>query len=358
MFAFNPSRSNLLTYMAVYPFLMRGLYLLRQSFEPFYMNSTCLMDFVRISAPEHYALHPLWKFYQAGSASNQTCEDITGMPIEDFFRKTYYSGTFEYKIYFSAIVLYVGISLMCFLRQVFTGKVKSIMGVVAIVGLAWNIFSLLHLLAHYQNDLHHLNGNVMHHSSFSVNGDSATLVNTLPPGLIINFSLNFFMVWMMSYVVLDYFKVDTWVYLNLAGPVMFGKLFFTLKVIHPYIHAQRKSWWGPLVATYWSDEFKGHVLCHHVNGYCLGDSPTFSWFYDRMMHLHGMLYEKEYLVFGQFTHYVFNYLLDYILLATVLVFMVLTVLLFYPFLIKAEKGKEQSEKSQKTAVDKNKVKQG
>jgi hypothetical protein len=53
---------------------MRGLYLARQSFEPLYMNPTCLMDLVRVSSPEHYALHPTWKYFQM--SVNETCEVI------------------------------------------------------------------------------------------------------------------------------------------------------------------------------------------------------------------------------------------------------------------------------------------
>ena len=50
----SPSASTLLKYLLVYPFLIRALYLLRQSWEPLYMNATCLIDLVRVSSPEHY----------------------------------------------------------------------------------------------------------------------------------------------------------------------------------------------------------------------------------------------------------------------------------------------------------------
>ena len=213
-----PTSSSLFRYLVLYPFIIRGLYLLRQSFEPLYMNETCLMDFVRLSSPEHYDVHPLWKYFQ--QSSNVTCEDLTGMPIEDFFVQVYKSGTTEFYIFYGLVFLYVGISTFCFLRQLFTGKVKSIISVIAMTILAWNQGSLFHLLSHYQNDLYHLNGNVMHHSSFTVGGDNAALVNTLPPGLIINFIMNYVTIWMMTYVIFDYLKLDKWVYLNLAAPMM------------------------------------------------------------------------------------------------------------------------------------------
>lgn len=334
-----PTFSSLATYMVLYPFIIRGLYLLRQSFEPMYMNATCLMDFVKFSSPEHYDVHPLWKYFQ--QASNVTCEDMTGVPIEEYFVQVYKAGTTEFYIFYGIVFLYVGISAFCFLRQLFTGKVRSIISVVAAAVLAFNQGSLFHLLSHYQNDLYHLNGNVMHHSSFSVGGDNAALVNTLPPGLIINFLMNYVTVWMMAYVCLDYFKLDKWVYLNAAALWQVGKLLLQMKVIHPYIHTQHKSWYGPWFAKYIMDEYKGHVLCHHVSGYCLGDAPTYTWFYDRLMYLHGLVYQNGWVTFGKPEHYAFNIGIDYFLLVTVFGFMFITVALTYPFL-------QREEKSQKT----------
>jgi hypothetical protein len=322
---------------------MRALYLLRQSFEPLYMNPTCLMDFVRISSPEHYAVHPLWRFYQKGA--NQTCESLTGVPIEEFFVQVYKSGVTEFYIFYSLVFLYVGYSFFCFMKQVFAGKLKSVVSLIAMAVLSWNQGSLFHLLSHYQNDLHHLNGNVMHHSSFSVGGDNASLVNTLPPGLIINFIINFFTVWMITSVVFDYFKLDKWLYLNISAPLMIAKLLLQMKVIHPYIHTQGKSWYGPFIAKYIMDEYQGHVHCHHVSGYCLGDAPTYSWFYDRLMYLHGLVYEYGYLTFGKPEHYVANIALDYFLLISVVFFMFVTVGLTYPFLQKAEKTEGTKAKS-------------
>jgi hypothetical protein len=92
MLHLTPTAKSLVTYCIVYPFVMRALYLIRQSFEPFYMNSTCLIDLVRFSSPEHYDLHPLWKFYQ--QASNETCESLTGIPIKQYFNETYAAGIF------------------------------------------------------------------------------------------------------------------------------------------------------------------------------------------------------------------------------------------------------------------------
>lgn len=262
------------------------------------------------------------------------------MPIKDFFVQVYKSGTTEFYIFYGVTFLYLGISIVLFLKQVLAGKLKSIVSFIAMVVLSCNQGSLFHILSHYQNDLYHLNGNVMHHSSFTVGGDNAALVNTLPPGLIINFTMNFITIWMITYVVLDYFKLDKWLYLNMCAPVMVGKLLLQMKIIHPYIHTQGKSWYGPFVAKYIMDEYTGHVLCHHVSGYCLGDAPTYSWFYDRLMYYHGLVYEYGYLTFGNAQHYAANITLDYFLLLTVVIFMFVTVGLTSPFMQKEEKSEK------------------
>ena len=81
------------------------------------------------------------------------------------------------------------------------------------------------------------------------------------------------------------------------------------------------------------------------SGYCLGDAPTYTWFYDRLMFYHGKVYELGYITFGKPEHYLANMGLDYFLLITIFGFMFITVLLTYPFLQKAEvKDKQAAEK--------------
>jgi hypothetical protein len=180
MLHMTPTAKSLVAYCLAYPFVIRAMYLLRQSFDPFYMNSTCLLDLVRLSSPEHYDLHPLWKFYQQGN--NETCESVTGMPISQFFTETYSMAAVEFYIFYAVIIPASVIGLALFAKDFITGKGRSVVGIVGSVILSWNHGSLFHLLSHYQNDLSHINGNVMHHSSFTVDGDNSSFVNTLPPG--------------------------------------------------------------------------------------------------------------------------------------------------------------------------------
>jgi hypothetical protein len=76
------------------------------------------------------------------------------------------------------------------------------------------------------------------------------------------------------------------------------------------------------------------VLCHHVSGYCLGDSPVYTWFYDSLLYYHGKVYELGYIKFKAVEHVVANYLLDYFLLTSVFAFMAITVFVLNPILPK------------------------
>jgi hypothetical protein len=195
---------------------------------------------------------------------------------------------------------------------------------------------MFHLLAHYQNDISHLNGNVMHHSSFSVGGDNAALVNTLPPGLIINFLQNYITVCLIVFVAMDAFGLDKWTYMGLASPLIMAKFVLQMKIIHPFIHTQYRSWFAEYFPpmTLIMDDYKGHVLCHHVNGYCLGDSPVYSYFYDALLYVHGKIYELGYIRYRTIEHYIANIALDYLLLAMCVAFTYATVYVMSPLLPK------------------------
>lgn len=335
---------DLAIYLIVYPFVIRIMYLIWQSFDPMYMNSTCLMDFVRVSSPDHYAVHPIWRFFQRDV--NETCEELTGMPIEDHFLQVYHNGRTEFFLFYAAFLVYAVYGVFSFGKKLFSGKINGPIQVLAAICMTWNEGSLMHLFSHYQNDCSHLNGNVMHHSSFTVAGDNSSLNVTLPPGLLINFLYNRLIVWMVFYVMLDYFKIDKWMYFNVSGPVFLFKFFLQMKVIHPYIHMHHKSWYRTFIhPAFPMDEYTGHVLCHHVSGYCLGDSPVYTYIYDRMLYFHGLIYEHGYVKYRSLQHYMLNFGIDYLLIVLLIVFSFLTVLVFSPFLQKVVPSPKSAKKA-------------
>ncbi|CAK9250381.1 unnamed protein product [Sphagnum jensenii] len=122
-------------------------------------------------------------------------------------------------------------------------------------GLAYYHGTLFHCFSHYQNDLTHINGNVMHHSDFKVDGYNESFVGTLPPGLLYLFVFNYVIVCVIVYGIAKYFKIDA------------------------------------------------------------RDAPGVSYPYDWVMHAHARLYRTGWFTYGQPSHYALNFAIDYVLIA-------------------------------------------
>ena len=69
-----------------------------------------------------------------------------------------------------------------------------------------------------------------------------------------------------------------------------------------------------------------------MSGFCLGDAPTYAWFYNELLRYHGKVFEAGLIRFQQVEYYIANIALDYVLLASVLFFTFITVLVMYPLL--------------------------
>jgi hypothetical protein len=301
------------------------------------MNSVCLLDFVRVSSPEHYDVHPLWKYFKYDS--NVTCEELSKIPLEEYFKNMYVAGYQDHQIFY-AIFLSITVGIFVYgSSQVIKSRRFSFGGALTSVVLAFCQGSLYHLLCHYQNDLSHINGNVMHHSSYTVEGHNSALVGTIPPGLLYNFIQNYLTVWGMAYVIFRYLKLDFGLYSAVAAILMPAKLLVQMKIIHPYIHSQHKNWIPyPINLVY--DDYGGHVLCHHVSGYCLGDMPGLGLLFDPLFYIHGQIYKHNLLKFGTPAHYTFNILLDYLLLAMIFSAFFILIRVLKPILLSAPKAAE------------------
>jgi hypothetical protein len=320
---------------------------MRQAMEPTYMNSTCLLELVRVSAPEHYTSHPLWQHFELHR--NTTCQEVTGLSTEEFFLQNHSGGILEFQIFMGSMFLYAAYSLVQFVSHLWRGEAGSFSSLIATVMLSVNHFSLFLLLSHYQHDCTHICGNVMHHSSYQVDGSNASLIGTLPPGLLFNAIVNHFMMFCMFNVAMGWFKLDTTLYNLIVTPVALARLLFNMMVVHPWIHAHGRSYYKEVFGAWFPfDEYVGHVQVHHGNGLCLGDTPIYSWFYDLVLKFHGSLYEAGVLRYQHVEHYVSNFVIDYFLLASIFMFVVLTVMVFYPFMDKVVEGNTAAVKAKKS----------
>lgn len=322
-------KSQLVHLVVLYPAIIRIAYLIRQYFEPAYMNSICLIDLVRISAPEHYDVHPFWKHFQA----NSTCESVTGKSLDTFFLEMFDNGKLELTALNFSMGSFALSGILFMLYRIFSGASKSFkIGRVLVAVFGYILLGLMHASlffthSHYQNDLTHLNGNVMHHSEFKVNGSNGSMVGTLPPGLLYLFLLNYITTCGLMYYLLERFNLDGKLYLALNTIVLPAKQLFNMKVIHPYIHTYHKSWYAWPFSEVFRD-YEGHVLCHHVSGYCLGDLPGLSKLYDYAMYWHSFVYKLKYVEFQTVNHYVLNIVVDYFLIALTFVLMLSLVFVF------------------------------
>jgi hypothetical protein len=232
------------------------------------MNSYCLLDLVRSSAPEHYGIHPIWKNY-VGQNSTSSCENATHASLDDFFVKMFQQGKLEMLIMNTIIMCTAVTGIFYIFKRLLEKSFCSLRSLIGYVFMAYLHASFFHTITHYQNDITHLNGNVMHHSEYRVEGFNETFVGTLPPGLLFVFTINFFVVLGIVCGFARSFGMDHKLYASIASLVIPAKLLFNMKVIHPYIHKYHKSWY-PWPLTFIFKDYRGHVLCHHVTGYCLG----------------------------------------------------------------------------------------
>lgn len=179
--------NNFGLWAAVYPFLFRILYKIRQSVDPLYMHGTCMMDLVRLSAPEVYKAHPFWPHYQRNLTDAESCESLFGGSMEDFNLKMFSDGILEQKIFQLMLAICAILAAYQLAKRIWTGTIGSLRTVIVFIFTSYIHASFFLLMSHYQNDLTHLNGNVGHHSEFKV----IALVDSLPHGLVFNFSLNY-----------------------------------------------------------------------------------------------------------------------------------------------------------------------
>lgn len=265
-------------------------------------------------------MHPFWPHYQRNLTEAESCETLFGGSMEEFNMKMFRDGIPEQKIFQLFIAVTALVAAYHLAKRVLSGTVGSLRTVVVFACTSYIHASFFHLMSHYQNDLTHLNGNVGHHSEFKVNDNNGALVDSLPHGLVFNFTLNYLTSMWMMYMLLKYFKLDAGLYFSISPIVIPAKLLFHMKIIHPYIHRYHRTWY-PYPLNLFFKDYDGHVLCHHVSGYCLGDFPFVGWLHDRMMYGHAKLYQLGYLVYGTASHYVANIATDYVLFGLTLILM-------------------------------------
>ena len=335
LFIFESSK-NFITWIIFYPFVIRCLYLIRQFFNPSYMNSNCLLELVKDSAPNTWNNHVLWPHFNI----TESCSSIFEITLDDFFISTFHTGKIENNI----LYFYLFALLICGVYYLMSQLIikKNIQVISSFFGcfiVSWLQGSLFHLISHYQNDITHLNGNVMHHSEYKINGDNTSITNTLPSGLIFVFILNYTTVLWIMYLITKKLGIDSKMYCAYATIIIPIKQIFQMVIIHPYIHTYNKSWY-PWPLNLMFKDYEGHVLCHHINGLCLGDFPGVGYIYNLMLQYHSKLFSGGYIKFKSINYFILNIIIDYILYSITIIICSLLCFSFFYFLPKTMKNKK------------------
>jgi len=290
-----------------YPGVFRAAYALRRFVEPAYMNRECLLHMVNETAADHWEAHPLWRNFEL---TPHSCEQQTGMDPAQYFHYMMTTSATEHRILYG-VLLVAAFAGLCYLIS--HRKQTSFARLSRDVVFALVFSSGFFLTTHYQNDLTHISGNVAHHTNLELDGANSTLVAGLPHGLIFSILLNLIALYPLAASVLARWNVDPYHFFAVSSIVFPLKQLYNMKIVHPYIHEHKQSVYPfPLDKIF--KDYEGHVLCHHVNGYCLGDLPGVSQVYDGILYGHSQLYAKGILVDGTQTQKIFNVLVDYALL--------------------------------------------
>ena len=85
---------------------------------------------------DHFEIHPVWHHFQ--KMNNETCEGITGKPIDEYFLDMYAQGKTEFYIVYGIFISYAILALFRFLSMLGKGQVKSVIAVIAAAILAWH----------------------------------------------------------------------------------------------------------------------------------------------------------------------------------------------------------------------------
>lgn len=163
----------------------------------------------------------------------------------------------------------------------------------AMIPIAWFHMSTNFSIAHYQSDLTHLLGNLLHHSSLKLDSKyyffflfhfvnainiffpCSKVYHKAPPGVLYLHFLNCCTLCAVMHYILQRFKINEKIYYALYWfffPIR-HKLFN--EGVHVYIHTQKESYFPWPLSQIAKVDFESHVSGHHVTGLGFGDYPGF-----------------------------------------------------------------------------------
>ena len=277
-----------------------------------------------------YVVHcPLWPHRGYDSDCNAV----------DYARKQAFENEVEGSLMFIANAIQVVASGLYLLWSIFlrkrnlnspaSSRPSSTIGrILPVVLFGWLAGMNFQYTLHYQHDMHHLVGNLVHHAGEGtvqeVGVGGARFGNSIPHGLFPTLILYEAVVPFLVYLAAVATEVGGHIDEFIASALLISPLKMAMqsRIAHPYLHANNQSMF-PYPLSLIIDDYNCHIAQHHVDGTCLGviDIQPLNHFYTILMKVHGSLYSTGKVVRGTAMHDALNVSMDYVLLfATFLTF--------------------------------------
>ena len=212
----------------------------------------------------------------------------------------------------------------------------SLLGALQILTFGWLAGMNFQYTLHYQHDMHHLAGNLIHHAGPGVIEEKgvggARFGNSVPHGLfpsVLSYQLVIPALICLAHVASSFSFSNALrpmrEYIGSAMIISPIKMAIQSRLAHPYLHKENQSLFPyPLSAII--DDYNCHIGQHHEDGTCLGviDLKPLNELYTFLMKAHASLYSSGTVHRDAWTHSLLNIITDYLLLF-------LTFLTFYVF---------------------------
>jgi len=297
----------------LYPFLIRGAYLLRQYFVPLYMQPVCLMELISKYDSVHYHAQPLWQYLR----KNETCLSDTGVELDTFQNMIYSNGHQERLLVFGYVYVFSAIGLFFLMKEIVWKQQWKVMNSFpAMLVIAWFHMSTNFSIAHYQSDLTHLVGNLLHHSSLKLDHS-----NSVPPGVLFLHFLNGTTVCVVMYFILRQFNIPKKIYFSIYYFFFPIRHWFMNESVHIYIHKYKEAFFPWPLSVIAQVDYQSHINGHHVTGLGFGDYPGFGNVLDFIFNYHAMVFKEGWINFRSVGYYVFNIVFDYFIILCAALFM-------------------------------------
>ena len=304
--------SFILLILLAYPFIMQIIYFSLNHVHPEvnnqYKDSDCFLKLINETNSEHFSKHPLWP--HRGYESK--CDAI------EYGRIQASQNVLEGLVLKGFVSTEMLVSTGFIIYETLQGRPPSL----SLISFGWVAAMNMQYTLHYQHDMHHFVGNLVHHAGPGAieekGAGGAVFGYSVPHGLAPNIIVYEFIAPAIMYMAYQFIQPLTIApfshYVAIRGVFALMKMRLQTRTAHPYLHKEDQSMF-PWPLSVIIDDYNCHITQHHQDGTCLGvvDVLPLNYLYTLLMKGHGILYRDGYVQNGTFLHKMVNIFMDYIL---------------------------------------------